>query len=186
MNWIQEHQAWFLVAWPLLTAVFSVGYKYADSVPRIHATLSILSALGIDLPKLWDALGRLFTGNPPSGGGKLTELPGPMIKGNFPKPPPDNAAFSMLRKSGVFAIALTLCGCNGSGTIPPNVVQGGIAGIETAICIMNVARKDAGKPAGQVVADAIYECGTDAATIARILDSHHAASAAERMAEKTP
>ena len=60
------------------------------------------------------------------------------------------------------------------GSLPPGAVQAGVATVETAICIMNVASKDAGQPPAQVVADAIQQCATDAATIARVLDSQHA------------
>ena len=73
-----------------------------------------------------------------------------------------------------------------TGTLPPNTVPVAIATIETAICILNVANKDAGQPAGKVVSDAIAECGADAATVARVLDAHHAAEVAEQYADGGP
>jgi len=66
--------AWaFLVAHPYyvvlaLTALASVAYKKADGYPRIHAILSILAGIGIDLPTILDAIRRLFTGSPPTVG----------------------------------------------------------------------------------------------------------------------
>jgi hypothetical protein len=75
-------------------------------------------------------------------------------------------------------------GC--TGTLPPNTVPVAVATIETAICILNVANKDAGQPAGKVVSDAIEQCGTDAATIARVLDAHHAAEVSEQFADGGP
>lgn len=72
-------------------------------------------------------------------------------------------------RSILFSLALT--GCTG-GSIPPVVAPT----VETAICILNVATKDAqqGKSPGEVVADCIQVCGADAATIARVLDGANA------------
>ncbi len=75
---------------------------------------------------------------------------------------------------------LALAGCS---SLSPGTVQAGVASVETAICILNIASKDAGKPAGQVVADAIQACATDAATIARVLDAHHALELREQAAD---
>jgi hypothetical protein len=72
MQWITAHQVLLIAMWPLLTAVVSLFYKQLDAIPRVHAALSVLTALGIDLPKLWEALGRVITGNPPASGGPGT------------------------------------------------------------------------------------------------------------------
>jgi hypothetical protein len=79
------------------------------------------------------------------------------------------------------AEGVMLAGC---GAVQPNVVQAGIATVETAICVLNVSSKDqaAGKSAGDIVADCIVQCGTDAATIARVLDAHRAAEIRENIA----
>lgn len=79
------------------------------------------------------------------------------------------------------AVLLLCAGCQGG--VPPNVVQAGVATIETAICIVNVYSKDkaAGQSDGAAVADCVQQCATDAATIARVLDANHAAMMRERM-----
>jgi hypothetical protein len=117
MQWIQANQAMILIAWPILTAIFSLAYKALENNPRAHAIVSILSALGIDLPKLWDALGRLISGNPPGGGGTAAQLPGHVAKKDLPPVPPDRVAFSALRKSGTFMKRLAVCACLGLVTL---------------------------------------------------------------------
>jgi hypothetical protein len=95
MQWITAHQVLLIAMWPLLTAVVSLFYKQLDTIPRVHAVLSALTALGIDLPKLWEALGRIVTGNPPASGGpgtggKTAEEKAQAPKANpssFPKAP---------------------------------------------------------------------------------------------------
>ena len=85
---------------------------------------------------------------------------------------------SLLGPAMLFVV-LSLSACKGG--VPPNVVQGGVATIETAICVMNTYSKDkaAGQNDAQAVADCIVQCATDAATIARVLDAHHAAEMRE-------
>jgi hypothetical protein len=46
--------------WPLATALISIFYNKLDKIPAVHAFLSVLVALGIDLPSMLDALKRLF------------------------------------------------------------------------------------------------------------------------------
>jgi hypothetical protein len=81
--------------------------------------------------------------------------------------------------AAVLCLLLSASGCKGG--VSPNVVQAGVTSVETSICILNVSSKDvaAGKSAGDTVADCIQQCGTDAATIARVLDAHHAAEMRE-------
>jgi hypothetical protein len=74
--WITAHQALMLLAWPALTAVASLIYTQLDKDTRIHAALSFLASIGVDLPKLWDALGRLLTGGN-GGGGSATAVKTP-------------------------------------------------------------------------------------------------------------
>lgn len=49
-----------VVAWPIITAVASLIYPLLDETKWGHAALSFLAALGLDLPKLFNALQRLF------------------------------------------------------------------------------------------------------------------------------
>ena len=71
---VTAHAAVFVLVWPLATALASVLYKLAENNPRMHAALSFLAGLGIDLPKLWDALGRMLTGAAASTAAKLLPL----------------------------------------------------------------------------------------------------------------
>lgn len=57
-------QAYALLAWPLITALASMGYALLDKTSKGHAVLSFLAGLGLDLPKLLDALKRIVA--PPS------------------------------------------------------------------------------------------------------------------------
>jgi hypothetical protein len=107
MQWITAHQVLLIAMWPLLTAVISLFYKQLDQIPRVHAALSALTALGIDLPKLWEALGRIVTGNPPASGGpgtggKTTEEKAKDTL-TFPKKP------AVMRLALAFAAALYCC-----------------------------------------------------------------------------
>lgn len=60
---LAAHAALLVIVWPALTAVASLLYTLADKSPRTHGALSTLAGLGIDLPKVWEALGRLVTGS---------------------------------------------------------------------------------------------------------------------------
>jgi hypothetical protein len=51
-----DWQFWAMIAWPVLTAVASVGAHKLDSTTRGHKVLVLLAKLGIDLPGIWDAL----------------------------------------------------------------------------------------------------------------------------------
>jgi hypothetical protein len=75
--WITAHQALMLLAWPVLTAAASLVYTQLDKDTRTHAALSFLASIGVDLPKLWDALGRLLTGGNGGGGGSATAVKTP-------------------------------------------------------------------------------------------------------------
>jgi hypothetical protein len=44
------------------------------------------------------------------------------------------------------------------------------AGVNLAVCVLGVVAKDWGEPAATVAADALATCGSDAATIAPLLD----------------
>lgn len=63
-------------------------------------------------------------------------------------------------------LCLVLAGCTGSSQTGPAVS----AGINLAVCVLGVVAKDWGKPAEQVAADALATCGSDAATLAPLLD----------------
>lgn len=66
----------------------------------------------------------------------------------------------------------------------PQATNAGIAGINTALCILNVYGQNvqAGKDATTIVADCVAQCGADVATVARVLDTHRGAEARERSA----
>jgi hypothetical protein len=85
--------------------------------------------------------------------------------------------FACLLATGSRWLVVTAC----NGSVPPNVVQGGVASIETAICILNTfsKAKAAGKSDGDAVGACITECGADAAQIAKVLDAHRAAQIRE-------
>ena len=61
--------AWMLanpaLVWPIATASISWLYTRAAGCPRLHAFFSLIAALGIDLPRVLDALHRLFYGSVP-------------------------------------------------------------------------------------------------------------------------
>lgn len=73
-----------------------------------------------------------------------------------------------------------LNGCTAQ-QVPPAVV----AGVETALCILQTfsADKAAGLSDGAAAADTITRCATDAATIVKVLDASHAAEARIRGAD---
>lgn len=77
-------------------------------------------------------------------------------------------------------LLLTAC----KGGLPPNTVPAAVAGVELAICVANVAEKgySAHENEGQIIADCIEQCGTDAATVTRILDANTKLYMAERAA----
>lgn len=81
MQWITDHQALLLMAWPVATALFSLLYTQFEALPRVHAVLSALASLGIDLPTLWDALGRFISKKPPSAGGGAKPSPDTVQRG---------------------------------------------------------------------------------------------------------
>lgn len=90
---------------------------------------------------------------------------------------------SLLAKSAAAVSALWATCMLQACAVPPNVVQGGVAGVELAICVMNTFSKDkaAGKSDGDAIADCIVQCGTDAATISRIIDAQKAATYRESL-----
>ena len=79
--------------------------------------------------------------------------------------------------ASIAAIALQAC-----ASVPPNVVQGGVAGIDAAVCVLNTFSKDkeAGKSDGDAIADCVQLCAVDTATAIRILDAHRAAELREQ------
>jgi hypothetical protein len=168
MQWIKDNQALVLMAWPVLSAVFSIVYTQLDKSSRWHAFFSTLAGLGIDIPTIWEAFGRLIKGNTPGGGGKVAEMPGHVAKKDLPPVPPDRVAFSALRKSGVFMIAcLALCGCSGCSWLQsPQGVATIKTGVDLAICVLNHSQE----PIPQIVTD----CGAAAASdVIAILDAHN-------------
>lgn len=65
VSWVHANPDLFVVLWTALTAVLSLAARALSAFPRVHAALSLLSALGIDLPKILDAVKRLLTGEVP-------------------------------------------------------------------------------------------------------------------------
>ncbi len=61
MTWITSHQTLLLILWPTLTAVASLVYKTLDADTRAHAVFSFLASIGIDIPKIFDAIGKMIT-----------------------------------------------------------------------------------------------------------------------------
>lgn len=75
VSWVQANPILFTALWTVLTAAVSVAVRALDAFPRAHAVLSLLAGLGLDVPKVLDALKRILTGGPPQGGeggGKAT------------------------------------------------------------------------------------------------------------------
>jgi hypothetical protein len=77
---------------------------------------------------------------------------------------------------------LACCSCQGG--LPPTAGPVAVATIETAICIVTTTANDvkAGKSPAAIVADCITTCGSDAATIASVLDANHALMLADQAA----
>lgn len=128
LTWSQV-QPYVLLAWPVVTALASLAYTALDKTSRGHAFLSGLASLGLDLPKLLDALRRLVAGSG-KGGGSVTSLT-PTAKPPTPPVPP--AAARMMRRRGILdfvrplaaAIAIALpivgpCALVGCKTLFPN------------------------------------------------------------------
>ncbi len=72
INWLDTHpELCRLLLWPILTAVFTALFKprtaeeYARLPPRLAAFLRLVSALGIDAPKLVQSLAQIVTGKRP-------------------------------------------------------------------------------------------------------------------------
>jgi len=63
MAFVTAHATLIALLWPAVTALASLGYTLAESNPRMHAALSFLAGIGIDLPKIWAALTRMLTGS---------------------------------------------------------------------------------------------------------------------------
>jgi hypothetical protein len=54
-------QAWVLFLWPVITGLASLGAAALDKTTVGHAVLSFLASIGLDLPKLLDALKRALS-----------------------------------------------------------------------------------------------------------------------------
>jgi len=145
--WITAHQALMLVLWPALTAAASLAYTQLEKDTRIHAVFNVLASLGIDLPKLWDALGRALTG----GGGAAPTAAAPVTPAKAPSKPPTMLARRAITYSLAFAAAfylLTACGIfSKPANVPPNTP--GDVGAAVACVMVDVI---AGNPPTDCVA----------------------------------
>jgi hypothetical protein len=117
MAWISAHQALLLILWPSVTALLSIIYKLFDQNTRAHAFFSFLAAIGVDIPKVIDALGRLFGGG---GGGATTNGGAKKSVGEHPTPPTNFFA----RKTAELMLVLSFCSagvaCSLLQNLPPD------------------------------------------------------------------
>jgi hypothetical protein len=74
MNIANNWQTWLLLGWPVLTALASIGAQALDKTKWGHAVLSLLASLGIDLPKLLDAIKRAISPAARAAAGKTIAL----------------------------------------------------------------------------------------------------------------
>lgn len=118
--------AW-IVLWPALTAAASLGYQALEHDTRGHAVLSALASLGLDLPKLWDALGRMLTGGGSGGGGgDSTSTQTPPKKPQTPSEPLDSNHFSWVEFgaafawASVFTVVMAVAGCSKLPAVAPS------------------------------------------------------------------
>jgi hypothetical protein len=100
--WITAHQMLLLILWPTVTALASLVYKALDADTRAHAVFSFLASIGVDIPKIIDAVGRMIT--PPN------SPPKP------PSPPAGLAVFAMFLLSattviGIGGVTITTTSC---------------------------------------------------------------------------
>lgn len=152
------------IEWAGLTALASLLYQAAEKNARMHAFLSTLASLGVDLPALWNALGRMVSGQPPT-----------------------NTAASRARARAAAATTLggamlaCLLGCSGCGATAGQVVQDVTIGLNATVCVLNTYSADIAKGEGEVqaVADAALTCGLSVAQAQSALDAHRAAEVRE-------
>jgi hypothetical protein len=73
-KWAQDNAALLAILWPLLTALVTILFKprtddeYAKLPPRVAAFLKLVAALGLDVPKVLEALGQVASGSNKKGG----------------------------------------------------------------------------------------------------------------------
>ena len=153
--WITAHQALMLVLWPALTAAASLAYTQLEKDTRIHAAFNVLASLGIDLPKLWDALGRALTG----GGGATPTATAPVTPAKTPSKPPTMLARSVFGSFIVGYVVVLLIACSGKPPVaPPNTpgdVGAAVACVMTDMIAGNPPTDCVAVYGEQLVADAL-------------------------------
>jgi hypothetical protein len=141
-TWLVAHQAlaaMLILFWPTLTGLASLGVQLLDATSRGHAVLSFLAAIGVDIPKIIDAIGRMIT--PPSS--------------KPPSPPAGLAVFAFVVIGGVAGISSIVAV---SSCTPQGGVQAPIA--NTASCLIDTISKDllAGMSLPSALEDATIRC----------------------------
>lgn len=88
---------------------------------------------------------------------------------------------TLLAFAGMVLMGDAASGCLSSAQAPNAVA----AGLDFAVCVIGVYAHDhaAGQSDTAIVADAIAQCGGDAASVVRVLDSHKAAEIREQAAK---
>jgi hypothetical protein len=153
-TWIAAHQMLLLILWPTLTGVASLVYKMLDADTRAHAVFSFLASIGIDIPKIIDAVGRMIT--PPNAAKKP------------PSPPVGLAVFVgfFLMAAGATTTILGVGFVASNGCAPAQIAE------EQRIEQTVLADIVAGKSRQQIEADvATIIAGQPGADIAAIVDA---------------
>jgi hypothetical protein len=143
-TWIVAHQAFLLLLWPIVTAAASLICKVLDETSRGHAFLSTLAGLGVDIPKIIDAIGRLISPPPPPPGGNSTDNSDDKTEPRMKPPASHRQRFAMVAALSLALASLTVggfaaatSGCkNFNPQPPPNTpadVTGAIDCVTTAL-----------------------------------------------------
>lgn len=75
-KWAQDNAVLLAILWPLLTALATTLFKprtdeeYARLPPRLAAFLKLVAALGLDIPKVLEAMGQIARGDNKRPGGQ--------------------------------------------------------------------------------------------------------------------